>query len=135
MIQTLWGNWMDGRLDQKAFTLAYGVTLLAIVAMVVALGLAAGIVHAFFGSWIDHFEAGQGRGWAIAGVVGLVLALLAIGLAQLNLVMKRARDIGVPAWVAGLVHLILVSTGGALILAIVMMFVPTGQFGAKSSVD
>lgn len=128
MISTLWGNWTDGRLGQRQFMIAYGMTILAIVGLVIAIGLAAGIIHAFFGSWLDHLEAGQNRGWTMAALAGFLLFLLAVGLAQLNLVMKRGRDIGVPAWMAGLAHLVLTSTGGALVLAIIMAFIPSGQF-------
>ena len=128
MLKTLWGNWSDGRLDQKNYVIAFLVTIAAFAALVIGLGVAAGLAETFLGSWVEHLEAGQNRGWAIAAVAGFLLAMLLIGLAQLNLVVKRARDTGLPGLWVGIAYLVLIATGGAFVLAVVLAFMPTGQF-------
>lgn len=128
MLKTLWGDWSDGRIDQRNYVIAFLVTIAAFAALVIGLGIAAGIAETFFGSWVDHFEAGQNRGWAVAAIFGFVIALLLIGLAQINLVVKRARDTGLPGLWVGIAYLVLIATGGAFVLAVVLAFMPTGQF-------
>lgn len=131
MLKLFWGDWSDGELGPKRYLVGMGITVIAFMALVIGLGLAAGIVHALFGSWYEHYQASESRGLEIAAFVGFVVATLAIGLAQLNLVVKRGRDTGLPGLWVGIAFLALLGFGGALVLAVVLLFVPTGQF-AKS---
>ena len=131
MLKLFWGDWADGRLEPKPYLIGMVVTVAAFLGLAVAFGLAAGIVQIFFGSWSEHYQAGESRGLEITAFIAFLVAMIAIGLAQLNLVVKRGRDTGLPGLWIGLAYLALLGFGGALVLAVVLIFVPTGQF-AKS---
>lgn len=128
MLTTLWGNWGDGRLDQKSYATWMIVTIVAFLALAIGVGLAAGLAQAFLGSWLDHIEAGQRSGLTLTFIMLVFAAMLVIGLAQLNLVIKRGRDTGLPGLWVGIAYLAFLGFGGALVMAIILAFVPSGQF-------
>jgi uncharacterized membrane protein YhaH (DUF805 family) len=142
MFRALWGDILQGRLRRLPFLVWLLVVWAsaAVVVFVVGAGIAA--VEQMAGGQSLHRQLAldESLGPVGFGVLSLIVALLMMGM--LNLMAKRARDMGLPApWLLVLGWLLvsgLLSSGGgallggllSLIVLLALSFVPTGAFGA-----
>ncbi|RAH98720.1 hypothetical protein DLJ53_24060 [Acuticoccus sediminis] len=156
MLKAYFGDLADGRIGRARFVGLWlgliGMALLAALAIVVALGAA---VHLAAGD-LEEVEAAVVPAIGIPAIVVLTLAGFAFLFANLNIVAKRARDIGWPGWLVAVLYLVLSGGasqagegghGGTAGLGLVMMLVlaiipanlfrrtpPDGQSSGRTSV-
>ena len=118
VLRDMWGDWSGGRLSPRRFAIVYGFTwlfLLVIGALTAILGIA------IFG---DHGKSHSEIAGNFAGVLGVSLLLWFAAL--FNISVKRARDIGVPGFIAGVLFLVLLVAGGISIFAsLLLALIPT----------
>jgi uncharacterized membrane protein YhaH (DUF805 family) len=136
MVRDYFGDFANGRLKSIPFMVRWLVLLAIFFGVLIGIGAAIGITERLAGGDVEALqrELAQNLGgpFAIAMLVFLVLVLIA----NLNIIAKRARDVGLPGWltaigIAGLSGGISqvagpTGTGGlGLLLLIVLTFLPT----------
>ncbi|MCJ8190702.1 DUF805 domain-containing protein [Sphingomicrobium aestuariivivum] len=133
MLRFLWGDWSDGRVKRKPYVMGFAFTILAIFAVVLLMGFAAGGLQSIYGDWPDDFSDIERKGIGLAAFLGFLGSMLLIGLAQLNLVVKRARDTGTSGLIVGFLFILFLATGVGFLIALVLAFIPTGQFASTAT--
>ncbi|MEM6934340.1 MAG: hypothetical protein AAF526_12235 [Pseudomonadota bacterium] len=142
MLKDYFGEFADGRLASGRFIFLWIVLIAGVLMLAIGIGLSIGLAERLIGG--DLQEAQR----LLRETLGLpaVLAFLAIGLglavAKLNIIAKRARDIGLPGWLTAII--IAGLTGGAsqaageaasggmgFILLLFLAFLPTGLIARR----
>ncbi|NEV63808.1 DUF805 domain-containing protein [Thiorhodococcus minor] len=140
MLKTLYGEILTGRLKRLPY-LGYSLLLLLVV-LLLAIGIDASI------GLSERLASGEQVGtgaliWDELGLRGLVaigLALAALTLAQINIAVKRIRDIGLPPWWALITIVVLgffsaiiggsqLASGVDLLVFLSLLILPTDSFG------
>jgi len=136
MLRDYFGDFANGRLKSIAFLVRWLVLLAIVFGVLIGIGAAIGVTERLAGGDIATLqrELAQSLGgpFAIAMLVFMGLVLIA----NLNIIAKRARDVGLPGWVTAIViaglsgtasqaggHIATGSVG--LMLLIVLTFLPT----------
>ena len=143
MLNTYFGGIRTGRLKRLAY-LGWGV-LLGILGALIFLGLAfvIGAAEQAAGGDIGQAQARLQQQFGVAGFVAVLAILLLLGFANLNLIAKRIRDMGVPGWwgVLGLVILggvigqlpELAASIASTVIWLGLLLVPSNAFAGKPS--
>jgi len=102
MWQVYFGQWQSGRLKRLPY-LGYDV-LLMVLGFVIVMGmflLAGGSMEGMLG--MDPVALLESMGLFV--IFGIFIVFIALGVANLNIMAKRFRDMGLPAWgtVAGII--------------------------------
>lgn len=140
MFNDYFGAIISGRLTRLRFA---GLWLLLIVVFI-GLGLAAaasiGIAEHLVGGDLTTAQRILRQNLAVPFIIIVVVVGLLILFANLNIIAKRARDAGLPGWIAAIVIAALSGgvpqltgssgSGGGLgvLLLLVLAFLPTGTF-------
>ncbi len=143
MFRALWGDIQHGRLGRLPFLGWYLVILLLALVLSFALGAVIGAAERMGGGEPLRTQVVLEESLGTMGLLGVaaVFALLLLG--QLNIMVKRVRDIGLPMpWLIVLAWLLLsglVSSGGGALLGgllsvlvlLALLLVPTSAFGGR----
>jgi len=141
MFRALWGDIQNGRLERLPF-LGWHL-LVSLLAALLAFGIGAliGAAERMAGGQAVEHELALADSLGTTGLLAVALIFALLLMAQLNLMAKRARDMGLPIpWLLVLGWLVLsglVSSGGgaalggllSLIVMLALLFVPAGAFG------
>ncbi|MCG6940717.1 MAG: hypothetical protein LJE69_05650 [Thiohalocapsa sp.] len=141
MFRALWGDIQNGRLERLPFLGWY--LLVSLLALLLAFGIGAviGAAERMAGGDPVAHQLSLADSLGTTGVLAVAVVFALLLMAQLNLMAKRARDMGLPVpWLLVLGWLLLsglVSSGGgaalggllSLVVLLALLFVPTGAFG------
>ncbi len=140
MLKNYFGDFKIGKLQTKRFTILWIVLVLFFLACCLAVGFSIGIAEHLVGGDLAQAQQLLREKLAIPAIVIVLLSGLAFLFAKLNIIAKRARDIGFPGWLSAIVLAGLIggvtqgATGtvaggiGALIL-ILLAFLPSNMIG------
>lgn len=136
MIKDYWGEFANGRLAGKRFFILWIILIIAIVVFGLVVGASIGLAEKLIGGNIAEAQAHLRENFSLPAIVIVaVIGILAL-VAKLNIIAKRARDIGLPGWISAVVIAGLVggatqyshsTTGGGLgmMILIILALIPT----------
>lgn len=142
MFSDYFGAVGHGRLASVPFLIRWLVLVAIFFAVLVGIGLMAGVIDRVAGGDVaavrEHLMSTLGGPVAI----GLLLFIFVVAFAFLNILAKRARDVGLPGWLTAIViaglsggvsqvghHM--TSGGVGLILVLILAFLPTDMMRSK----
>lgn len=139
MFKDYLGDVRAGRLKTSRFVVLWVMLVVLFVLVGLLLGASIGIAEHLLGGDLATAQASLRQQLAMPAIIAVVLGFVLLAFAKLNIVAKRARDIGLPGWltaiiVAGLVGGTSQLTAGApagglgMLLLIVLAFIPTDAF-------
>lgn len=154
MISVLFKEIKTGQLRRMAFLGYWVLLILASLGFVMALAFSIGIGEQLLGGDLAQAQD-KLRGWfALPAMIAFMGFMLAVGFAQLNIVAKRIRHMGLPGWwtvlAIGVAKLAIAVIVGALvgqaageqagnivglIVALSLLFIPGGTFGQSQISD
>ncbi|NEX19134.1 DUF805 domain-containing protein [Thiorhodococcus mannitoliphagus] len=140
MLKTLYGEIMTGRLKRLPY-LGYNLLVMLLFVLIgFGISTSIGLAERMANGEIPDLQA---LIWDELGVIGVLLigvALTALALAQINIAVKRIRDIGLPGWwllltiaVLGVFASIIggspLASGVNLLIFLSLLILPTDSFG------
>ncbi len=136
MLKDYFGDVRIGRLETPRFVVLWVMLVVFFVIVGLLLGAGIGIAEHILGGDLATARASLRQQLAMPAVIAVAIGFILLAFAKLNIVAKRARDIGLPGWLTAIVIAGLVggasqlapgaSAGGlGMLLLIVLAFVPT----------
>jgi uncharacterized membrane protein YhaH (DUF805 family) len=130
------GSVMSGRLRTQRFIMLWLGLMIAFVAIGMLIGVSIGIAERAIGGDLATAQKLLAEKLGIPAIVAVLVIFVLFGFAKLNIIAKRARDIGLPGWLTAIILAGLIGGGtqamGAktaggvgMLLLIVLAFVPT----------
>ena len=139
MINDYWGDFANGRLERKRFIVLWIVLVFAFIAFGLAIGASIGLAEKMVGGNLAEAQTQLRENFSLPVVIIVAaIAILAL-VAKLNIIAKRARDIGLPGWITAIVIAGLFGMvsqydqserigGLGLFVLIVLALIPTNAF-------
>lgn len=136
MIGDYFGSALSGCLPTKRFIVLWLALMLAFVALGLLIGVSIGVAERLIGGDLATAQKLLIEKLGLPAIIGVFVIFILFAFAKLNIIAKRARDIGLPGWLTAIVFAGLIgsstqavgqaSAGGiGLLLLIVLAFVPT----------
>jgi uncharacterized membrane protein YhaH (DUF805 family) len=133
----------NGRLTSIPFLIRWLVLLAVFFALFIGLGAAIGLTERIVGGDIEALRQRLTSNLGGPVAILLLIAFLVFAFANLNIIAKRARDVGLPGWLTAIVIGALsggatqvtgqAATGGlGLVLLLILAFLPTNMMRQKS---
>lgn len=143
MIRDYLGEAGSGRLQTQRFILLWLSLMIAFIAFGLLFGAGIGIAERLIGGDLQAAQQLLIETVGLPAVVGIAVVLLVFAFAKLNIMAKRARDIGLPGWLTAVILAGLIggstqaigpnaSGGLGMVLLIVLAFVPTDALARRS---
>ncbi len=141
MFRALWGDIQNGRLKRLPFLGWHLIISLLAALLAFGIGAAIGTAERMAGGEAVGHELALADSLGTTGLLAVAVIFALLLMAQLNLMAKRVRDMGLPVpWLLVLGWLLLsglVSSGGgaalggllSLMVLLALLFVPTGAVG------
>ena len=103
MISDYWGDFADGRLGRQRFILLWVILVAVFIAFGLAVGASIGLAEKMVGGNMAEAQAHLRKNFSLPVIIiAAAFAILAL-LAKLNIIAKRARDIGLPGWITAII--------------------------------
>lgn len=139
MFKDYFGDVRIGRLKTSRFVVLWVMLVVFFILVGLLLGASIGIAEHLLGGDLATAQTSLRQQLAMPAIIAVALGFILLAFAKLNIVAKRARDIGLPGWltaiiIAGLVGGTSQLTAGAsagglgMLLLIVLAFIPTDAF-------
>jgi uncharacterized membrane protein YhaH (DUF805 family) len=136
LVKDYWGSFSSGRLGRKRFIGLWVLLIVTVILLGLVVGVGIGIAENLVGGNLTEAQDTLRQRFSVPAVIGIALAGLLFLVAKLNIIAKRARDIGLPGWIttiviAGLVGVVSQGSeptmGGGLgmLILIVLALIPT----------
>jgi uncharacterized membrane protein YhaH (DUF805 family) len=136
MIADYFGDVFAGRLSAKRFLIRWAVLVLTFLVAAIGLGALIGITERLIGGDIAEVQRSLAENFGGPAAIILLISFFAFAFAMLNIIAKRARDVGLPGWLTALVIAGLsgaatqatgqsTSGGLGLLLTLILAFLPT----------
>ena len=136
MIGDYFGSALSGRLQTKRFIILWLALMLAFTAFGLLIGASIGVAERLIGGDLATAQKLLIEKLGLPAIIGVFVIFILFAFAKLNIIAKRARDIGMPGWLTAIVLAGLIggstqavgqaSAGGiGMLLLIVLAFVPT----------
>jgi uncharacterized membrane protein YhaH (DUF805 family) len=136
MVDDYFGSVMSGRLQTQRFIILWLALMITFVVLGMLIGVSIGIAERLIGGDLATAQKLLTEKLGIPAIVAVFTIFVLFGFAKLNIIAKRARDIGLPGWLTAIVLAGLIggstqavgpgSAGGlGMLLLIVLAFVPT----------
>lgn len=136
MVDDYFGSVMSGRLQTQRFIILWLALMITFVVLGMLIGVSIGIAERLIGGDFATAQKLLAEKLGIPAIVAVFAIFVLFGFAKLNIIAKRARDIGLPGWLTAIVLAGLIggstqavgpgSAGGlGMLLLIVLAFVPT----------
>lgn len=136
MLKDYFGDVRMGRLKTSRFVVLWVMLVVFFVLVGLLLGAGIGIAEHVVGGDLATAQASLREQLAMPAIIAVAIGFILLVFAKLNIVAKRARDIGLPGWLTAIVIAGLVggtsrlapgaAAGGlGMLLLIVLAFVPT----------
>lgn len=144
MIRDYLGEFSDGRLQTRRFLILWVVLVVAFIVLGLAVGVLIGVSEQVVGGNIAEAQETLRQYLSLPAIIAVVLIGILFLIAKLNIVAKRARDIGLPGWITAIVFAGLVGTasqfsesqamgGMGMILLLILAFIPTNALRRSAS--
>jgi len=137
MFKDYFGEIHDGRLKTGRFIILWLILMAVFVCFGIAVGVSIGVAEHLVGGDLASAQKLLRETLALPAVIAVAIFFLLFLFTKLNIIAKRARDIGLPGWlsaviIAGLVGMTSQTTGYAtagggigMLLLLVLAFVPS----------
>ncbi len=136
MIGDYFGSALSGRLQTKRFIILWLALMLAFAAFGLLIGASIGVAERLIGGDLATAQKLLIEKLGLPAIIGVFVIFILFAFAKLNIIAKRARDIGMPGWLTAILLAGLIggstqavgqaSAGGiGMLLLIVLAFVPT----------
>lgn len=133
-----------GKLGRKRFIILWIMMFVIMIVAMIGVGVSFGVAEHIVGGDLAAAQDKLRGAFAIPAIIIFALVVIAFIFANLNIVAKRARDVGLPGWISSIVitllsgggHQVAGSGGGGgigALLLLILAFIPTNQFRKKSS--
>ena len=133
----------DGRLKTVPFLVRWLILLAVFFGLAIGLGAAIGVTERLIGGDIDSLRQSLTSNLGGPVAILVLVGFFAFAFANLNIIAKRARDVGLPGWLTAVVIAALsggasqvtgqAATGGiGPLLLLVLAFLPTNMMRRKS---
>lgn len=143
MIGDYFGQARTGRLQTQRFILLWLTLMIAFIAFGLIIGASIGIAERLIGGDLQAAQQLLIETVGLPAVIGIIAVVMLFAFAKLNIIAKRARDIGLPGWLTAIVLAGLIggsiqaigqtSAGGlGMLLLIVLAFVPSNAMARQS---
>lgn len=138
MLRDYFGELTGGRLKPIRFVVLWILLVVLFVAFGVLVGASIGIAERLVGGDFMETQRLARESLALPGVIVVAVVFLCLALAKLNIIAKRARDVGLPGWLtAVLIAVLSIGTSQAasgpvagslgFLLLIILAVLPTGM--------
>jgi len=97
MFKVYFGEWGSGRLKRLPYLGYYVLLMVIVVAVIVAVIASVSFVETKSGMDMAATQAAMLDKFGMVGMLGFVVLILAMMIAQINILAKRIRDMGLPA--------------------------------------
>ncbi|BAF72746.1 DUF805 domain-containing protein [Sulfurovum sp. NBC37-1] len=97
MLKVYFGEWADGRLKRLAYLGYYFLLMVLFVAIIFGAIVAVGATEKIMGGDILATQAMLMDHFGLAAMAGFMIFFMAMIVAQVNILAKRIRDMGLPA--------------------------------------
>ena len=136
MVDDYFGSVTSGRLQTQRFIILWLALMIAFVVLGMLIVVSIGIAERLIGGDLATAQKLLAEKLGIPAIVAVFAISVLFGFAKLNIIAKRARDIGLPGWLTAIVLAGLIGgstqaagpglAGGlGMLLLIVLTFVPT----------
>jgi uncharacterized membrane protein YhaH (DUF805 family) len=133
------GELANGRLTPVRFVVLWVVLVVAFLAVMLGMGAAIGITERIIGGDIATTQEVIRQKFGLPALIVLLILGVAFIFAHLNILAKRARDIGLPGWLVAILVAALLgassqsATGiGGLIAVLLLAVLPTDMLARKA---
>lgn len=144
MIRDYWGEFGSGRLQTRRFLFLWILLVVAFILIGLAIGASIGVAEHLVGGNIAEAQATLRNYLSVPAIIVIVVLGILFLIAKLNIIAKRARDVGLPGWITAIVIAGLVGatsqysdpqTNGGLgmILVLILAFIPTNALRRSAS--
>jgi len=136
MLEDYFAEIGSGRLKTSRFIALWLLLIGILISFALLLGASLGIAERLVGGDIAEAQETLRRALPIPAVIGIVLFFVLFAFAKLNIIAKRARDIGLPGWLTAIIIATLsgaaalatkigAAGGTGLLLLLILAFVPS----------
>jgi uncharacterized membrane protein YhaH (DUF805 family) len=103
MLKDYFGAVTTGKLKRLRFVGLWVALIVAFFGFGILVAASIGVAEHMIGRDLAAAQNIIREKLAIPAIVGVVAAVLAVGFANLNIMAKRARDVGLPGWITAIV--------------------------------
>ena len=103
MVSDYWGEFANGRLGRQRFILLWVILVIAFIAFGMAVGASLGLAENMIGGSVAEAQAYLEKSFSLPAILLVVAVAILAFVAKLNIIAKRARDIGLPGWITAIV--------------------------------
>lgn len=139
MFNDYFGSVSDGRLGTRRFIMLWLVLIAGFVILGLLIGASIGVAERLIGGDVEAVRKTLSQNFGLPVIIALAVIFVAFAFANLNILAKRARDVGLPGWItaiviAGLSGGVSQATGSGavaglgLLLTLILAFIPSNQF-------
>ena len=143
MIGDYLGSALSGRLQTKRFIILWLALMLAFVAFGLLIGASIGVAERLIGGDLATAQKLLIEKLGLPAIIGVFVIFILFAFAKLNIIAKRARDIGLPGWLTAIVLAGLIggstqavgqtsAAGIGMLLLIALAFVPTNAMASTT---
>ncbi len=98
MLKVYFGQWRDGRLKRLPYLGYYFLLIFLMMLLIGGVIMAAGAAESMMGMDIAAVQAMLVAKFGMVMIFAIFLFVIAMGIANINIMAKRIRDMGLPAW-------------------------------------
>jgi uncharacterized membrane protein YhaH (DUF805 family) len=103
MVDDYFGSVMSGRLQSQRFIILWLALMITFVVLGMLIGASIGIAERLIGGDLATAQKLLAEKLGIPAIVAVFVIFVLFGFANLNIIAKRARDIGLPGWLTAIV--------------------------------
>lgn len=142
MLTDYFGAIKSGKLLRMRFVGLWVLLIFIFIGFAIAIGVGLGVSEHLIGGDLAAAQNALRGAFAIPAMIIIGVLVLAFIFANLNIVAKRARDVGLPGWITSII-IALLSGGGSQVsggggggigglLLLILVFLPSGLIKPKS---
>ncbi len=98
MLKVYFGQWRDGRLKRLPYLGYYVLLIFLMMLLIGGVIMAAGAAESMMGMDVAAVQAMLIAKFGMVMIFAVSLFMIAMGVANVNIMAKRIRDMGLPAW-------------------------------------
>jgi uncharacterized membrane protein YhaH (DUF805 family) len=103
MVDDYFGSVISGRLRTQRFIILWFVLMIAFVVLGFLIGVSIGIAERLTGGDLATAQKLLAETLGVPDIVAVLVIFVLLGFAKLNIIAKRARDIGMPGWLTAII--------------------------------
>ncbi|MBY8975106.1 DUF805 domain-containing protein [Rhodobacteraceae bacterium NNCM2] len=139
MLKDYFGEFSSGRVVTNQFIALWLILFVAFILFLILIGFGIGIAGQMMGSSIQEAQVTLRTNLGPVAIFVIFATCLALFIAKLNIIAKRARDAGLPGWLTAIIFAIIIGSaaqvvdeatmgGLSLLMLVILAFIPTDYF-------